>query len=223
MSHFIAANAQDDGCRDILIAGLDALNLVLSEAQIEKLLSFVRLIEKWNKAYNLTAIRNQHDMVRLHLLDSLAMMPFINGERVIDVGTGAGLPGIPLAICLPDVQFTLLDSNAKKTRFVQQAILELTLKNAVVYHNRVENFQPEPAFNTVITRAFASLADIIKLTTHLLVTNGVLLAMKGQNMDAELAQIADNCSVKTTVIAVNVPNIDATRCLVKIESLTEAG
>ncbi len=223
MSHFITANTQDDGCRDILIAGLDALNLVLSEAQIEKLLRFVRLIEKWNKAYNLTAIRNQHDMVRLHLLDSLAMMPFIKGERVIDVGTGAGLPGIPLAICLPDVQFTLLDSNAKKTRFVQQAILELTLKNVVVYHNRVESFQPEPAFNTVITRAFASLADIIKLTTHLLVTNGVLLAMKGQNMDAELAQIADNRSVKTTVIAVNVPNIEATRCLVKIESLTEAG
>ncbi|MGZ8189752.1 MAG: 16S rRNA (guanine(527)-N(7))-methyltransferase RsmG [Methylococcaceae bacterium] len=217
----VITKAQADECREILISGLDSLNLNLGEEQIEKLLSYVRLIEKWNKAYNLTAIRNREEMVRLHLLDSLAMIPFVEGKRVIDIGTGAGLPGIPLAICLPEIEFTLLDSNAKKTRFVQQVVLELKLKNAVVCHERSENFHPEHAFNAVITRAFASLADIVRLTKHLLVKNGVLLAMKGQNLENELVQVSEKFSAKTTVIPVRVPNIDAERCLVKIESLAE--
>jgi len=213
--------AQTDECREILVSGLESLNLNLSEEQLDKLLGFVRLIEKWNKAYNLTAIRNREEMVRLHLLDSLAMVPFVEGRRVIDIGTGAGLPGIPLAICLPEIEFTLLDSNAKKTRFVQQAVLELKLKNVIVCHERSENFRPEHAFNAVITRAFASLADIVRLTAHLLAKNGVLLAMKGQNLEAELAQMAEKFSVKVTIIPIIVPNIEAERCLVKIESLAE--
>jgi 16S rRNA (guanine527-N7)-methyltransferase len=110
-------------CRKILVSGLEALNLSIAEDKVEQLLSFIKLLEKWNKAYNLTAIRDKEDMVRLHLLDSLAIVPFIEGKRVIDIGTGAGLPGIPLAIYLPDIEFVLLDSNAKKTRFVQQAII----------------------------------------------------------------------------------------------------
>ena len=201
-------------CRKILISGLQALNLALNEQQVEQLLGFVKLIEKWNKAYNLTAIRGREDMVRLHLLDSLAIAAYIEGKRVIDIGTGAGLPGIPLAICLPETKFTLLDSNAKKTRFVQQAILELKLKNATVFHRRVEHYQPELTFNTVITRAFASLSDIVKLTAHLLGKDGVLLAMKGQNPEAELAQV----TAKTTLIPVNVPGCEAERCLVKISA-----
>jgi 16S rRNA (guanine527-N7)-methyltransferase len=201
-------------CRKILVSGLQTLNLVLNEQQIEQLLDFIMLIEKWNKAFNLTAIRDREVMVRLHLLDSLAIAPFIEGKRVIDIGTGAGLPGIPLAICLPEIEFTLLDSNAKKTRFVQQTILELKLKNAAVFHSRVEHYQPEQTFNTVITRAFASLSDIVKLTAHLPDKDGVLLAMKGQNPEAELAQV----TAKTTLIPVNVPGIEAERCLVRISA-----
>ncbi|MDD1614145.1 MAG: 16S rRNA (guanine(527)-N(7))-methyltransferase RsmG [Methylococcaceae bacterium] len=204
-------------CRKILISGLESLNLSLAEDKIEQLLGFIKLLEKWNKAYNLTAIRDREDMVRLHLLDSLAIVPFIEGKSVIDIGTGAGLPGIPLAIYLPEIEFTLLDSNAKKTRFVQQAILELKLKNVSVCHNRVEQYHPEKSFDTVITRAFASLSDIVELTAHLLSKNGVLLAMKGQAPDVPKLEAA-----KTTLIPVNVPGITAERCLVKIQLIKES-
>ncbi len=207
-------------CRTLLDSGLSALNLYLSEYQIVQLIDFIKLIEKWNKAYNLTAIRNREEMVNLHLLDSLAIAPYITGQHVIDIGTGAGLPGIPLAIFLPDTAFTLLDSNAKKTRFVQQAVLELKLNNVTVCHHRVENYYPNTLFNTVITRAFANLADIIKLTAHLLAPKGVLLAMKGQYLDAELAKLSTPALAKKSVIPISVPGIAAERCLVRIESLT---
>lgn len=203
--------------RTMLESGLNALNLHLASAQIEQLLNFVRLIEKWNKAYNLTAIRNKEDMVNLHLLDSLAIAPFISGRQIIDIGTGAGLPGIPLAICFPDIKFTLLDSNAKKTRFVQQAVLELKLNNVTVCHHRVENYHPEILFDAALTRAFASLTDIVKLTAHLLTKEGVLLAMKGQNLDTELAQV----KAKKTVIPIRIPGIPVERCLIRIESPTQ--
>lgn len=206
-----------EACRKILVSGLQSLNLSQAEDKIEQLLGFIKLIEKWNKAYNLTAIRNREDMVRLHLLDSLAIVPFIEGKRVIDIGTGAGLPGIPLAIYLPEIKFTLLDSNAKKTRFVQQVILELKLKNVSVWHNRVEQYHPEKSFDTVITRAFAGLSDIVELTAHLLNKDGVLLAMKGQIPDVSKLE-----SVKTELIPVNVPGISAERCLVKIQLINES-
>lgn len=202
-------------CSEMLAAGLIALNLPVETRFMTSLLDFTALMEKWNKTYNLTAIRRKQDMVGLHLLDSLAMMPYIEGKRVIDIGTGAGLPGIPLAICRPDIEFTLLDCNAKKTRFVQQAILELKLENVVVCHQRVEDYHPGQGFDSVITRAFANLADIIALTAHLLAKDGVLLAMKGQNPVAELAQVA----AKTTVIPIRVPVVAAERCLIRVESL----
>ena len=204
-----------EACKKTLITGLESLDLPLDEDKIEQLMCFIKLLEKWNKAYNLTSIRNTEDMVRLHLLDSLAIIPFIEGKNVIDIGTGAGLPGIPLAIYLPSISFTLLDSNAKKTRFVQQVILELKLKNVSVFHNRVEHYLPEVSFNTVITRAFASLSDIVKLTGHLLSKNGIILAMKGQPPDEQYINFA-----KTTLIPINVPGIPANRCLVKMQ-LTE--
>ncbi|MGZ8224746.1 MAG: 16S rRNA (guanine(527)-N(7))-methyltransferase RsmG, partial [Methylobacter sp.] len=171
-----------------------------------------------NKAYNLTAVRDREEMVRLHLLDSLAIIPYIEGKRVIDIGTGAGLPGIPLAVYLPETRFTLLDSNAKKTRFVQQAVLELKLKNVEVCHNRVEKYHPEKNFNTAITRAFAGLSDIVELTAHLLARDGVLLAMKGRRPDSELEQV----SAKKTVIPLRVPGVESERCLIRIQSLVEA-
>lgn len=201
----------------ILVSGLDDLDLTLSESKIQQLLSFIALIEKWNKAYNLTAIRNKEEMVRLHLLDSLAVAPYIEGKRVIDVGTGAGLPGIPLAICLPDVDFTLLDSSSKKTRFVQQVVLELKLKNVTVCNARVESYNPPQLFDVVLTRAFADLNDIVKLTEHLLTKTGVLLAMKGQIPDD-----LDQLQMGASVIALDVPGVDAERCLIKIGTIEEA-
>jgi len=202
-----------EACREILVSGIASLNLHVTDEKIDQLLSFIKLIEKWNKAYNLTAIRDREEMARLHILDSLAIVPHIEGKRVIDIGTGAGLPGIPLAICLPEIDFTLLDSNAKKTRFVQQVVLELKLKNVEVLHSRVENYHPEKTYDAVLTRAFAGLSDIVKLTAHLLSKDGVLLAMKGQNLDAELTEIA----AKKSVISVSVPGTDVERCLVRIQ------
>ena len=204
-------------CRKILLSGLESFNLSLSDGKILQLLDFIKLIEKWNKAYNLTAIRDREAMVRLHLLDSLAIVPFIERKRIIDIGTGAGLPGIPLAIYLPETEFVLLDSNAKKTRFVQQAIVELKLKNVSVCHNRVEDYHPENGFDIAITRAFASLSDIVELTAHLLRKDGVLLAMKGQSPDFPKLG-----SAKTTLIPLSVPGIDAERCLVKIQLIKES-
>ena len=200
-------------CQEKLVQGLMALGLVLSSPQQEQLLNFVKLITKWNKAYNLTAVRDPLEMVALHLLDSLAILPHVEPPRVADIGTGAGLPGIPLAICMPDCHFTLVDSNSKKTRFVQQAVLELKLENVEVLHSRVELLKPEHLFTTVMSRAFANMNDILQLTTHLLADNGILLAMKGLVPEQELAQLNTNY----TVIPLKVPGIEAERCLIRME------
>ena len=199
--------------RDILLSGLQALELVGNQELIDPLLAFLELMEKWNKSYNLTSIRNRQEMVSLHLLDSLAVLPYLLGPRIVDIGTGAGVPGIPLAIVAPDMEFTLLDSNAKKTRFVQQAVLELKLKNVTVCHSRVEDYQPAIKFNTVISRAFSSLQDFVGSTSHLLGEQGVMLAMKGLNPDQELAHLA----LQYSLIPIKVPGVDAERCLIQIE------
>lgn len=202
-----------DSCREKLNQGLSVLNLPLAESQVDALLKFINLISKWNKAYNLTAVRDPLEMVDLHLLDSLAILPHVKAPFVADVGTGAGLPGIPLAICLPECHFTLVDSNSKKTRFVQQAVLELQLKNVEVVHSRVEQFKPQQLCSTVISRAFANMGDIVNLTGHLLAEDGLLLAMKGQIPEQELAEL----SLDYTVIPLSVPGIDAERCLICME------
>ncbi len=202
-----------DACREKLEQGLKALALETDESRVDALLRFIKLISKWNKAYNLTAVRDPLEMVNLHILDSLAILPHLKAPRIADIGTGAGLPGIPLAIFLPDCHFTLVDSNSKKTRFVQQAILELRLKNVEVVHSRVELLKPEVLFSTVICRAFAGMADILQLTGHLLADDGLLLAMKGQQPEQELIDLAENFSV----IPLTVPGIDAERCLIRLE------
>lgn len=201
-----------ESCKNILQQGLQSLGIAYDKSQIESLLKFIKLIEKWNKAYNLTAVRNLEDMVRLHLLDSLAILPFIRGHHVVDIGTGAGLPGIPLAIFLPSVKFLLIDSNSKKTRFVQQAVLELKLQNVTVLHSRVENFQPDSLFSTVIMRAFANLQNIMQLTKHLLDAQGILLAMKGQQPSPQEIKVFP-CSI----VQLDIPGVEAARCLIQIE------
>ena len=193
----------------VLRSGIAELELTAADAQIEQLLAFVRLLAKWNRSYNLTSIDRPEDMVRLHLLDSLAILPFLRGKRILDVGTGAGLPGIPLAILDADREFVLLDSNSKKTRFVTQAGIELGLRHVAVQHARVEQFRPAVRFDTVLCRAFASLDEILAMTRRLLSSDGVLLAMKGKLQAEELSDLEPG--VQAQIHALEVPGLDAER------------
>lgn len=165
--------------RKALDRGVEQLGLTVDETVCDKLITYLQLLTKWNRAYNLTAIREPEQMVIRHLLDSLAVVPHLSGNRIVDVGTGAGLPGIPLALFFPEKEFVLLDSNGKKCRFLVQVRAELGLQNVEVVHSRVEDYRPEQLFNTVITRAFASVADILTGSRHLISPDGVILAMKG--------------------------------------------
>jgi 16S rRNA (guanine527-N7)-methyltransferase len=199
-----------------LETGLRELNLNCSSLQLEKLLKYLELLQRWNKAFNLTAIRDPLQMVRLHLLDSLAIHPYVQGlKSIIDVGTGPGLPGIPLAILNPEINFTLLDSNGKKTRFLFQAINELKLTNASEINHRVEAYQPNQLFDAVISRAFSSISDMLNQCDHLVSDQGCFLAMKGKKPDSELSQMTKAYKV-VEVNEVNVPLIDSERHLIKI-------
>ena len=191
--------------RNQLLRGATEMSVTLDDGQIEKLLAYVREFEKWNKAYNLSAVRDIRQMVARHLLDSLSVVPWFSANknfsatRVIDVGTGGGLPGIPLAIMFPEKQFTLLDSNGKKTRFLFHVKTLLGLTNVTVENRRVEEFQPEQKFNAVISRAFASLQDMTEGCAHLLEDAGIFLAMKGLFPQDELAPIADKIKLIESV------------------------
>lgn len=187
--------------------GLEALQLELDAPVRQGLLDYVALLAKWNKAYNLTAVREPREMVTRHLLDSLAVAPHLQGTRIIDVGTGAGLPGIPLALVFPERQFVLLDANSKKTRFLVQAKAALGLANVSVVHERVEAFQTERPFDCIITRAFASVADILIGSRHLLTPDGVFLAMKGSVPEAELAELPQGFYL-IEVIPLEVPGLE---------------
>ncbi len=203
-----------DGCQTILQRGIDQLGLNSENNEVLLLLDFIKLIGKWNKTYNLTSVRNKEDMARLHILDSLAIIPHLHGRRIADIGTGAGLPGIPLAIFLPDKEFTLIDSNSKKTRFVQQAVLELKLKNVKVVHERVEKLTSD-LFSSVIMRAFSSIQDIMNLSKHLIAPQGILLAMKGRVPNEELNDITE----PYIIIPLNVPDVEGERCVIRIEEV----
>ena len=192
--------------------GLRAMGLDLTVPAREKLLNFLGLLEKWNRTYNLTAVRDPEQMVPRHLLDSLTVLPYLQGPRVLDIGTGAGLPGIPLALARPDLEFTLLDSNAKKTRFATQAVHELGLKNVVVVQERVEKFHPEKKFDTLIARAFASIPDMLAASRHLCAPRGRFLVMKGVFPQEELAAVTDG--YRAEVKALHIPGLDAARHVV---------
>ena len=190
-----------------LDAGLENLGLDLPEAVRAELIAYVELLAKWNRAYNLTAVRTPLEMVTRHLLDSLAVVPHFQAQRAIDVGTGGGLPGIPLAIVFPEREFVLLDSNSKKTRFLVQAKAELGLDNVTVVHSRVEEFRPAQTFDAVITRAFASVADILTSSRHLLGPGGKFLAMKGLVPADELASLPPGFHLEE-VISLSVPGLE---------------
>jgi len=195
--------------------GCDTLQLELSPGQYDLLLDYLALLAKWNRAYNLTAVRDPAAMVSRHLLDSLVIAPHIQGQRLIDVGTGAGLPGIPLAILLPQREFHLLDSNGKKTRFLFQVKTALRLDNMSVHHARVESFQAAEPFDAVLSRAFASLQDMVAGCRQLLAPQGRFLAMKGAYPTDELDAIATQCEVKA-VYPLSVPGLAEQRHLVEM-------
>lgn len=155
----------------------------------DKLEAYATLIQRWNKVYNLTAITEFEEIIYKHFLDSLLLLPFLNEERIIDVGSGAGFPGIPLALSCPSKRFALLDSNSKKTRFLIHAISELGITNTEVIHSRVENYHPIEKWDIVVTRAFAQLTDIARQTRHLLNSDGKIIAMKGKLDDTEIQNL----------------------------------
>jgi len=201
-----------------LAPGLAALGVTLPAGGEARLLEFVELLQHWNQAYNLTAVRDPGEMVVKHLLDSLAVLPYVRGTPVEDVGAGAGLPGIPLAIALPDTRFVLLDSNGKKTRFMVQAAASLKLHNVEVVQSRAEGYRPAEPFATVISRAFATLGEFLRLAGQGCASGGRLLAMKGTYPDEELRDIPEGFRL-LGVQALKVPGLDAERCVVEIEKL----
>ena len=198
---------------DTIKKGALEMGASLSDETIQTLVHYLAMLEKWNKAYNLTAIRDVEQMITLHLLDSLATLPYITGEKIIDVGTGPGLPGMVLAICYPDKQFTLLDSNGKKTRFLTQVKMELGINNVTVANERVEKHAHQGEYDHVISRAFASLQDMINWTLPLPKETGNFLAMEGVYPSDEIAALPKEVDVILTE-PLNVPNIQAERHMV---------
>lgn len=188
----------------------------LSDHQQQRLVAYVELLHKWNKAYNLTSVRDPNEMLVRHILDSIIVAPHLQGERFIDVGTGPGLPGIPLAIVLPQAHFTLLDSLGKRVRFLRQVQHELKLANVTPVQSRVEAFPAEPPFDGVISRAFASLTDMVSWCHHLPAENGRFYALKGLLPDDEIAQLPAQFAVED-IVKLNVPQLDGERHLVKIK------
>ena len=203
---------------DTLERGAAALGARLRDAQVEQLEQYLDLLEKWRRVYNLTAIRERERMVTHHVLDSLAIVPYVTGPRALDVGSGAGLPGIPLAIAHPELHVTLLDSNHKKAAFLRQSVAELKLGNAAVAMERIESWQTAARFNTIVSRAFAELGEFVSASGRLLAPGGALAAMKGVYPHAELGRLPAGFRVKQ-VVKLDVPELDAERHLVLVEAV----
>ncbi len=196
-----------------LARGIAELGLSVNDTMQRQLLEYLALIEKWNRVYNLTAVRDPRDMLHRHLLDSLSVAPHVSAHFALDVGSGAGLPGIPLATAWPQTQVTLIDSNQKKTAFLQQAIIELGLTNVTVVCNRVEAWQPNHKFDLVISRAFSDLPELVEVAGRLCAADGILAAMKGIYPHEELAQLTPEFKLER-VIPLTVPGLSEARHLV---------
>jgi len=207
-----------DPCALLLQRGCRELGLEITEFEHDSLMAYLALLAKWNSTYNLTAVRDPEAMVVRHLLDSLAIAPLVDGQRLIDVGSGGGLPGVPLAILNPTNEVHLLDSNSKKTRFLFQVKTALRLDNMVVHHQRVESFKPSQQYDVVLSRAFAGLSEMVVSSGHLLKTDGVFLAMKGVYPQDELEAVESLCTIEA-VHSVVVPDLDEQRHLVRMKAL----
>lgn len=196
---------------DLLIEGLQRMALKLSDQMIDQLMTYLNLVEKWNRVYNLTAIRERDEMIKLHFLDSLSILNHVHVKNILDVGSGAGFPGIVLAITKPELKVTVMDSVNKKTTFMQQVKSELALTNLDVVNSRVEDYQPITLFEAVTSRAFSNLKNMMSLTQHTLQKEGMWLAMKSKDVKEELEEFEKN---QYTLIPLEVPFINAERYLV---------
>ncbi len=201
---------------DLLTKALADNCIELSTSQVQQLSSYLELLSKWNRAYNLTAITHPREMVYLHIIDSLLIEPHIVGTACLDVGTGGGLPGIPLAIARPDLSWVLLDKNSKKTRFLTQAIADLGLKQAIATHSRIEDLPTQQGFDTITSRAFASLRLFAETTLPVLKSEGRLLAMKGKYPTDELAELPSSVSVES-VMPLTMKGMDIERHIVQLK------
>ena len=200
---------------NLLAKGISTLKLSSTEKQRTDLVELVEQLLKWNKTYNLTAITNPTEVLKLHILDSLAVIPLIKSDNIVDIGTGPGFPGLPLAIMLPQVKITLLDSNSKKIRFIRQIVHSLDLDNVTVIHSRVEDYKIKK-FSAIISRAFASISDMVLLTQHLLSPDGSWLAMKGQYKKEEL-NYEELGITEVAYTELQIPGLDAERCLIEFK------
>lgn len=217
MGKYVASEQQQSPERRLqLVTGANTLGIELGAEAVQSLLDYITLLAKWNKAYNLTAIDDAQRVVSHHLLDCLAIAPYVRGARVLDIGSGAGLPGIPLSIIMPDKSFVLLDSNGKKTRFLVQAVAELQLKNVEVVNARIETFSRAPAFNTITARAYSRMEQMIEQSSKLCSQEGRYLFMKGRDPVQEIAEIGPRFSVTATHLLA-VPGVEGQRCLVVVE------
>jgi len=198
-----------------LTDGARALGLELSQPQLDQLAELLSQLLKWNSAYNLTAIKSEDEALKLHLLDSLTIVPYWRFNKTLDVGTGPGFPGLPLAIALPDQEFHLLDSNSKKIRFIRQQIHHLGITNVTAWHSRVEKHQAQ-GYDSIVSRAFASLTDMVELSEHLLDDGGRWMAMKGAYL-AEEIEALPGWVEQVSVNQLQVPGLEADRCLIELK------
>ena len=209
----MTALATEPDLEDRLRAGLAAMSVEAEPDLVRRFCVLLRLLDKWNRAFNLTAVRDPAEMVARHILDSLSARPFLFGVSVLDVGTGAGFPGLPLALVEPRRHFTLLDSGGKKIRFIRHVLGELALDNVVIEHLRVEAFEPADLYDAVISRAFSSLGAFVRRCGGLVATGGCLLAMKGRYPDAELTGLPAAWEV-ADVARLEVPGLAGDRHMV---------
>ena len=207
-----------------LSLGLATSQIVLDQNKQQALIQYLHLINKWNKVHNLTAIRDEESMLLLHILDSLVVLPFVQaGESLIDVGSGAGLPGIVLAICMPDLDVTVIDASQKKASFMRQAKAELGLSNLKVLSGRVEQLNDATSFDVIISRAFSSLVTFVSLTRNLIKPTGRWLAMKGQIPNDELLELKETMNMQVSKVEkLIVPGLDAERHLLIFNNSTDA-
>ncbi len=211
---------EDSELQVLLEQGTKALGLQVEASIQSRMLDYLRLLSRWNRTYNLTSVRELRQMVTLHLLDSLTVLPYIQGDRLLDVGCGAGLPGLVLSMMRPDLHCVLLDSNSKKTRFCLQAMAQLGLENVEIVHSRAEAYAPSRPFSIIICRAYSSLREFVDGAGRLLAPGGALLAMKGGLPEEELKAMALS-HMQPRVVALGVPGVEAARHLVIIHPVGE--
>jgi 16S rRNA (guanine527-N7)-methyltransferase len=212
----LAAAPRQGELERLLKQGVAELGLELDPSVPGKLLGHLELLEKWNRVHNLTSVRDAEMAVSVHLLDSLAVVPYVSGTRVLDAGSGAGFPGLPVALARPDLQVDLLDSNHKKCAFLRQAVAEAGARNAKVVCDRVEAYRPPSLYDCILSRALADLAEIVALTEHLLAPGGVIAAMKGVHPFEEIERLPSGFRVRQ-VHVLSVPGLGAERHLVLVE------